>query len=78
MKQLQPLVTKQEELRVRRQLVEAMMFEGLIKYEETPLDKWSSIFTLVGQKCTYRCEGRRMAFDRIRIKGDSIFSSRKR
>ncbi|WP_249685920.1 hypothetical protein [Bacillus velezensis] len=50
MKQLQPLVTKQEELRVRRQLVEAMMFEGLIKYEETPLDKWSSIFTLVGQK----------------------------
>ncbi len=73
MKQLQPLVTKQEELRVRRQLVEAMMFERLIKYEETPLDKWSSIFTLVGQKCTYRCEGRRMAFDRIRIKGDSIF-----
>lgn len=73
MQQLQPLASKQGELRVRRQLVEAMIFEGLIKYEETPLDNWTSIFTLVGQKCTYRCEGRRMAFDRIRIQGDSIF-----
>ncbi|MGE7908150.1 IucA/IucC family protein [Lysinibacillus xylanilyticus] len=73
MQQLQPLASKQGELRVRRQLVEAMIFEGLIKYEETRLDKWTSIFTLVGQTCTYRCEGRRMAFDRIRIKGDSIF-----
>lgn len=73
MQQLQPLASKQGERRVRRQLVEAMIFEGLIKYEETRLDKWTSIFTLVGQKCTYRCEGRRMAFDRIRIKGDSIF-----
>ncbi|MFJ7183151.1 IucA/IucC family protein [Lysinibacillus xylanilyticus] len=73
MQQLQPLAFKQGELRVRRQLVEAMIFEGLIKYEETRLDKWTSIFTLVGQKCTYRCEGRRMAFDRIRIKEDSIF-----
>jgi len=73
MQQLQPLASKQGELRVRRQLVEAMIFEGLIKYEETRLDKWTSIFTLVGQKCAYRCEGRRMAFDRIRIKEDSIF-----
>ncbi len=73
MQQLQPLASKQGELRVRRQLVEAMIFEGLIKYEETHLDKWTSIFTLVGQKCTYRCEGRRMAFDRIRIQEDSIF-----
>ncbi|MBG9455789.1 siderophore biosynthesis protein [Lysinibacillus sphaericus] len=73
MQQLQPLASKQGELRVRRQLVEAMIFEGLINYEETRLDKWTSIFTLVGQKCTYRCEGRRMAFDRIRIQGDSIF-----
>ncbi|PJO44788.1 IucA/IucC family protein [Lysinibacillus xylanilyticus] len=73
MQQLQPLASKQGELRVRRQIVEAMIFEGLIKYEETRLDKWTSIFTLVGQTRTYRCEGRRMAFDRIRIKGDSIF-----
>ncbi|WP_068986285.1 MULTISPECIES: IucA/IucC family protein [Lysinibacillus] len=73
MQQLQPLASKQEELRVRRQLVEAMIFEGLIKYEETRLDKGISIFTLGGQKCTYRCEGRKMAFDRIRIQGDSIF-----
>lgn len=73
MQQLQPLASKQGELCVRRQLVEAMIFEGLIKYEETCLDKWTSIFTLVGQKCTYRCKGRRMAFDRIRIQGDSIF-----
>ena len=73
MQQLQPLASKQGELRVRRQLVEAMIFEGLLKYEETRIDKWTSILTLVGLKCTYRCEGRRMAFDRIRIKADSIF-----
>jgi 3,4-dihydroxybenzoyl-citryl-spermidine/N-citryl-spermidine--spermidine ligase len=73
MQQLQPLASKQGELRVRRQLVEAMIFEGLIQYEETRLDEWTSILFLIGQKCTYRCEGRRMAFDRIRIKEDSIF-----
>jgi 3,4-dihydroxybenzoyl-citryl-spermidine/N-citryl-spermidine--spermidine ligase len=73
MKQLQLLASKQGELRVRRQLVEAMIFEGLIQYKETRLDQWTSLFTLVGQKYTYRCEGRRMAFDRIRIKEDSIF-----
>ncbi|MEB7453115.1 IucA/IucC family siderophore biosynthesis protein [Lysinibacillus sp. fkY74-1] len=72
MQQLQPLA-KQGELRVRRQLVEAMIFEGLIKYEETRLDQRTIIFTLIGQKYTYRCEGRRMAFDRIRIKEDHIF-----
>lgn len=73
MHQLQPLSSKQGELRVRRQLVEAMIFEGLIKYEEVRLDKWASILTLEGQKYTYRCEGRRMAFDRFRLKGDSIY-----
>lgn len=73
MQQLQPLASKRGELRVRRQLVEAMIFEGLISYEETRLDQWTSIFTLIGQTYTFRCEGRRMAFDRIRIKGDHIF-----
>ncbi|ODV56480.1 MULTISPECIES: IucA/IucC family protein [Lysinibacillus] len=73
MQQLQPLASKRGELRVRRQLVEAMIFEGLINYEETYLDQWTSIFTLIGQTYTFRCEGRRMAFDRIRIKGDHIF-----
>ncbi|UZM97784.1 hypothetical protein OL548_22615 [Lysinibacillus sp. MHQ-1] len=77
MQQLQPLA-KQGELRVRRQLVEAMIFEGLIKYEETRLDQRTIIFTLIGQKYTYRCEGRRMAFDRIRIKEDHIFFSKRR
>ncbi|WP_054768439.1 IucA/IucC family protein [Lysinibacillus parviboronicapiens] len=73
MQQLHPLASKQGELRVRRQLVEAMIFEGLIKYEETRLNKGTSIFTLARKKCTYRCEGKRMAFDRIRINGESIF-----
>lgn len=73
MQQLQPLASKRGELRVRRQLVEAMIFEGLINYEETRLDQWTSIFTLIGQTYTFRCEGRKMAFDRIRIKGDHIF-----
>ncbi|MEC1178429.1 IucA/IucC family protein [Metasolibacillus meyeri] len=73
MQQLQSSASKQGELRVRRQLVEAMIFEGLIKYEETRLDQWTSLFTLIGQNCTYRCEGRKMAFDRIRIKENHIF-----
>jgi len=59
MQQLQPLASKRGELRVRRQLVEAMIFEGLINYEETYLDQWTSIFTLIGQTYTFRCEGRR-------------------
>lgn len=66
-------LSKKTELRIRRQLVEAMIFEGLIEYEETQIDQWTAHFTLIGKNCTYRCEGRRTAFDRIRIKENRIF-----
>ncbi|MED4453996.1 IucA/IucC family protein [Metabacillus fastidiosus] len=65
--------SKKAEKRVKRQLVEAMIFEGIIKYKETETADSYSIFYLFGENRTYRCEGRRTAFDRIRIKEASIF-----
>ncbi|WP_342472208.1 IucA/IucC family protein [Metasolibacillus sp. FSL H7-0170] len=72
MQQLQPLAFKQGELRVRRQLMEAMIFEGLMKCEETRLNQEILALTLIGQKCTYHCEGRRTAFNRLRITGNQL------
>ncbi|WP_107942951.1 IucA/IucC family protein [Metasolibacillus fluoroglycofenilyticus] len=72
MQQLQPLAFKQGELRVRRQLMEAMIFEGLIQFEETRLNHEILALTLIGQKCTYHCEGRRTVFNRLRITGNRL------
>ncbi|WP_368657884.1 IucA/IucC family siderophore biosynthesis protein [Metabacillus halosaccharovorans] len=55
--------------RVKKQLVEAMMYEGLIEYEEVR----NGVFHLYGKKRTYCCNGRRSAFDRIRLNEASIF-----
>jgi 3,4-dihydroxybenzoyl-citryl-spermidine/N-citryl-spermidine--spermidine ligase len=67
-------LSKKVEQRVRRQLVEAMTFEGLIAYEESKCQPDSdSFFQIFGKERTYRCEGRRTAFDRVRIKENSIF-----
>ena len=69
-----PLSSKKASYRVRRQLLEAMIFEGLIAYEELiQTGESDSLFYLFGKKRIYRCKGRRMAFDRIRIKEDSIY-----
>lgn len=54
--------------RVKKQLVEAMMYEGLIKYDEVS----NGVFHLYGKKRTYCCNGRRSAFDRIRLNEASI------
>lgn len=68
------LASKKVSHRVRRQLLEAMIFEGLIAYEELVQPEESeSLFYLIGTERNYRCKGKRMAFDRIRIKEDSIF-----
>ncbi|WP_226668206.1 IucA/IucC family protein [Metabacillus litoralis] len=61
--------------RVRRQLVEAMIFEGLIQYTvvENNNDKSVLSFYLYGKKHNFRCKGRKTSFDRIHVKEDSIF-----
>ncbi|WP_245613768.1 IucA/IucC family protein [Alkalihalobacterium bogoriense] len=68
------LPSDRQMLRVKRQLLEAMMFEGLISFEEykTEDDKYS-LFYIYGKKRKYQCEGRRTVFNRIRIKENSLF-----
>jgi 3,4-dihydroxybenzoyl-citryl-spermidine/N-citryl-spermidine--spermidine ligase len=62
--------------RVIRQLVEAIIFEGLMEYE-----KWTAVsddsrltFYLYGKKRTYSCKGKVSAFDRVRVKEGTIFT----
>ncbi|MFC4320587.1 IucA/IucC family protein [Litchfieldia salsa] len=55
--------------RVKRQLVEAMIYEGLIEFEEVN----EGLFHLFGQERTYWFKGRRSVFDRIRINDEGIF-----
>ncbi len=49
--------------RVKRQLVAAMMYEGLIEYKEVH----KGVFHLFGKEQTYWCNGKKRAFDRIRL-----------
>jgi 3,4-dihydroxybenzoyl-citryl-spermidine/N-citryl-spermidine--spermidine ligase len=63
----QLLATKKVEQRVIRQLVEAILFEGILTYNEVIREVAHSFYYLYGREQVYRCEGRRTAFDRIRI-----------
>ncbi len=76
MQKLHPLSSKKVERRVIRQLMEAVLFEGLMDYEKTaarPDDPLLN-FTIFGYHRTYCCEGRIAAFDRVRLKEGSIRS----
>ncbi|MBT2690955.1 siderophore biosynthesis protein [Bacillus sp. ISL-47] len=76
MQKLHPLPSKKAERRVIRQLLEAVLFEGLMDYEKTairPEDPLVS-FTIYGNQRTYCCEGSIAAFDRVRLKEGSIRS----
>ncbi|KHF40108.1 IucA/IucC family protein [Halalkalibacter okhensis] len=77
MQKLCPLPSDKQMARATRQLLEAMMFEGFISFEEMKNegDRYS-LFCLYGKQRTYRCQGRKMAFDRIRIKENSLFEVR--
>jgi siderophore synthetase component len=67
------LLSRKSEQRVKRQLVEAILFEKLLTHEEqTHQDDRDSSFVLFGKNHTYRCIGRRRSFDRIRLKEGSI------
>lgn len=68
-----PLPTNKSFTRVRKQLVEALIFEGLIHYKIVEnIDGVDSLFYLYGRKYTFICKGRITAFDRIRL-DDSIY-----
>lgn len=62
------ILCKKSSDRVKRQLVEAMMYEGLIDYKEVQ----KGVFHLFGKERTYWCKGKRGAFDRIRLEEASI------
>lgn len=71
MKQLLSKCIPNVEKRVVRQLLEAMLFERLIDYTEIKSFP-NTIFILKGKERTYRCEGKRTSFDRIRLQENSI------
>ncbi|WP_078380468.1 IucA/IucC family protein [Sutcliffiella halmapala] len=59
------------EERVKRQLVEAILFERLLPFELIE-EKESTIFLIKGRTHTFQCKGRITAFDRYRIVERSI------
>ncbi|MGM0838387.1 MAG: IucA/IucC family protein [Bacillota bacterium] len=76
MQKLQPPPSRKIEKRVVRQLMEAILFEGLMDFEKTatlPEDPLL-FFTIFGNQRTYCCKGKITAFDRVRIKEGSIRS----
>lgn len=68
-------LVRKAEKRVIRQLLEAIIFEGLMDYEESAarLGERSTTFRLFGRKRSYRCEGKRWTFDRVRLKEESMY-----
>ncbi|KMJ57146.1 siderophore biosynthesis protein [Bacillus sp. LL01] len=76
MQKLQPLPSRKVEKRVVRQLIEAILFEGLMDVEKTSarLEDPLVTFTIFGIGRTYCCEGKITAFDRVRIEEESIYT----
>ncbi|WP_110112454.1 IucA/IucC family protein [Bacillus sp. CGMCC 1.16541] len=68
---LQHLCSKTE-LRVKRQLLEAMLFEQLLPY-----DREGDTFRLYGSYGTYECKGKRGAFNRFRIQEECMYQIEK-
>ncbi|WP_417898770.1 IucA/IucC family protein [Bacillus haimaensis] len=76
MLKLHPLPSRKMEKRVVRQLIEAILFEGLLDVEKNAAQPEAALltFTIFGNQRTYSCEGRITAYDRVRIKEGSIRS----
>lgn len=76
MQKLHPLPSRKVEDRVMRQLVEAIVFEGLLDFEKTAAQPDDPLlnFIIFGKERTYCCVGKITAFDRVRIKEGSIRS----
>ncbi|KAF0823636.1 IucA/IucC family protein [Cytobacillus firmus] len=69
MLKLHPPLSKTFERRVIRQLMEAIIFEGLMDYAKSadrPEDSHLH-FTIFGNERTYCCEGKIASFDRVRL-----------
>ncbi|MEC2071938.1 IucA/IucC family protein [Alkalihalophilus marmarensis] len=60
-------------LRVRRQLVEAILFEKLLPYKEEKVTRALSHFFIKGRSATFRCTGKISAFGRIRIEEELVY-----
>lgn len=76
MLKLHPPLSKTFERRVIRQLMEAIIFEGLMDYAKSadrPEDPHLH-FTIFGNERTYCCEGKIASFDRVRLIEGSIRS----
>jgi len=76
MQKLHPLLSRKVEKRVVRQLMEAILFEGLLDFEKNAAQPDDPLltFNIFGNQRTYSCEGKITAFDRVRIKEGSIRS----
>ncbi|MFZ3590527.1 IucA/IucC family protein [Bacillus sp. DJP31] len=75
MQKLQPLPYRKVVKRIVRQLMEAILFEGLMDFKTASrLDDPLLTFTIFTSKWTYFCTGKITAFDRVRIKEGSIRS----
>lgn len=55
-------------LRVRRQLMEAILFERLLDVKETNKSNGETVFTVYGRSFLFQCIGKRSAFGRIRLR----------
>lgn len=62
------------EQRIIRQLVESILFERLLPYQESDLQEGWKLFSISGAKRTYQCLGKRAAFDRVRLQGIPLIS----
>ncbi|MBM7704548.1 IucA/IucC family protein [Metabacillus iocasae] len=64
---LQPLCCKAE-LRVKRQVIEAVLFEEILPYENS-----DRTYYIYGHNGVYQCEARETAFGRFRVNEESIY-----
>ncbi|UOY91883.1 siderophore biosynthesis protein [Ectobacillus sp. JY-23] len=56
--------------RVIRQLVEALLYENLVVFEEVLQQNNTCIYYIQGQSEQYVCTGKRTGFERVRLKSD--------
>ncbi|MFB1081619.1 IucA/IucC family siderophore biosynthesis protein [Jeotgalibacillus sp. JSM ZJ347] len=60
--------------RVIRQLVEALLFESLISFQEVRSgEPAESLFVMHGRHRSYECRGKRTAFNRVRLTGPVVY-----
>lgn len=72
--QMYTSVSDPHTIRVIRQLVEALLFESLIPFQEVRSgEPAESVFVMHGQRRSYECRGKRSAFNRVRLTGPVVY-----